>query len=54
MEKIDGLTPRQILVKGTTQGVGSRMRITPFRLKTKTRVCLTIARALANTPVAAK
>lgn len=23
MEKIDGLTPRQILVKGTTQGVGS-------------------------------
>jgi len=23
MEKIDGLTPRQILIKGTTQGVGS-------------------------------
>lgn len=23
MQKIDGLTPRQILVKGTTQGVGS-------------------------------
>jgi len=23
MEKIDGLTPRQILTKGTTQGVGS-------------------------------